>query len=197
MAKAKYEKWLEFENLILIASWARDGLSDKQIAHNMDVSLSTLKVWKKKYVSISAALKKGKEIVDVEVENALHKRAMGYDYPEITEERIINKETKETELVVTKVVTKHQAGDVTAQIIWLKNRKPDVWRDKASEYQIELLKLERARIELETKRVELQEKSSLYGSEEGSGGGVIEIAAVMEIPEEFGEIMEAEVGKDE
>ena len=74
---------------------------------------------------------------------------------------------------------------MTAPIYWLKHRKPEVWRDKASEYQIELLKLERARIELETKRVELQEKSSLFGSDDSEGGGVIEIAMVMEVPEEF------------
>lgn len=101
MAKGKYEKWLEPENLILIDGWARDGLTDEQIAKNMSISYSTLKDWKNKYSAISAALKKGKEVVDYQVENALLLSALD--------------------------------GNTTAQIFWLKNRRPDKWRDKQKE----------------------------------------------------------------
>lgn len=78
--------------------WAREGLTEEQIAHNMGITRSTLSEWKKKYPDISDTVKKGKEIVDFEVENALLQKAL--------------------------------SGDTTAQIFWLKNRKPKIWRDK-------------------------------------------------------------------
>ena len=86
--------------------------------------------WKKKFPDISDTLKRGKEVVDVEVENALLKRALGYSTTEVTRERALNPETDKVELVVTKAVTKEVPPDTTAQIFWLKNRRPDLWRDK-------------------------------------------------------------------
>lgn len=124
MAKGKYEEWLEPEGLLKIEGWARDGLTDEQIAENMGICRDTLIEWKKKYSDISDTLKRGKEVVDRQVENALLKRALGYKYTETTKERI------DGSLVVTKTVEKEVVPDTTAQIFWLKNRKPDVWRDK-------------------------------------------------------------------
>lgn len=124
MAKGKYEYWLTPEGLIKLEGWARDGLTDKEIAQNMCIAESTLYDWKNKYSEISESLKKGKEIVDREVENALLKRALGYEYTET--------KTKSEGGVVTEVTTtvKQVVPDVTAQIFWLKNRKPAAWRDK-------------------------------------------------------------------
>ena len=130
MAKGKYEKWLEPDGLQLLGAWARDGLTDEQIAKNMGISRSTLNEWKKKYPDISDTLKRGKEVVDVEVENALLKRALGYSTTEVTRERALNPETGKVELITTKAVTKEVPPDTTAQIFWLKNRRPDLWRDK-------------------------------------------------------------------
>ena len=112
--------WLEPDNLMLLEAWARNGLTDEQIAENMGISCSTLYDWKNKYSDISESLKRGKEVVDVLVENALFKRALGYEYKEVTKE----------DGVTTKVVTKHMPPDTTAQIFWLKNRRPDLWRDR-------------------------------------------------------------------
>ena len=98
MARGKFEYWLTEDGLTLLEGWARDGLTDEQIARNMGVAYSTFRVWKDKYPAIPAALKTSKEIVDYEVENALLNKALG--------------------------------GDTTAQIFWLKNRRPDKWRDK-------------------------------------------------------------------
>ncbi len=120
MAKGKYQEWITKEGLLKIKGWARDGLTDEQIAENMEISPSTLYEWKKKYSEISEALKKGKEVVDRQVENALLKSALGFHY---TEEMVTNKGK-----VVQ--VKKYEKPNVTAQIFWLKNRKPDVWRDK-------------------------------------------------------------------
>lgn len=127
MARSKYQEWLEDDNLIKIAAWARDGLTEEQISKNMGIAYSTLREWKKKYSAISAALKRGKEVVDFEVENALYKNAMG-GY--IEEEKTY---ISEVNGVVTKrkeIFKRYIKPDTTAQIFWLKNRKPDKWRDK-------------------------------------------------------------------
>lgn len=125
MAKGKYHEWLSEDGLIKIQGWARDGLIDEQIAHNMGITTKTLYEWKNKYGEISEALKKGKEVIDRQVENALLKRALGYAYDETTYE----------DGVETKRVTKEVAPDTTAQIFWLKNRKPAEWRDKIEQQQ--------------------------------------------------------------
>lgn len=94
-AKGKYAKWLQADNLLRLQAWARDGLSDEQIAHNIGITTTTLYDWKKKYPAFSEALARGKEVVDIEVENALLKRAKGYDYVETTSELIADKKRKE------------------------------------------------------------------------------------------------------
>lgn len=120
MAKGKYEYWLTPEGLIKLEGWARDGLTDEQIAKNMGIRRETLIDWKKKHPNISNTLKKGKEVVDYEVENALLKKALGYKVKEqkaLNDGRIIE-------------IEREVPGDVTAQIFWLKNRKPETWKDK-------------------------------------------------------------------
>lgn len=84
MAKGKYLDWITEEGLALLSGWARDGLTDEQIAHNIGISRSTLNEWKKRYPDISDTLKRGKEVVDRIIENAMIKNATGYDYEEVT-----------------------------------------------------------------------------------------------------------------
>ena len=128
--RGKYEDWLTEDGLLKVQGWARDGLSNEQIAHNIGINKDTLYEWQKRFSDFSDALKKGKEVVDREVENALLKRALGYEYDEVTQEPVTDKDTGITEMRVTKRVTKQIVPDVTAQIFWLKNRKPDEFRDK-------------------------------------------------------------------
>ena len=124
MAKGKYEYWLTPEGLLKIEGWARDGLTDEQIAANIGIGYSTLQTWKSKYQDIQDALKKGKEIIDRQVENALLKRALGYEYEEV-------KEKFEGNVMTERTVTKKEViPDVTAQIFWLKNRKREAWADR-------------------------------------------------------------------
>lgn len=120
MAKSKIDEWLTGDKLILLEGWAREGLTDEQMAKNIGIATSTFYNWEKKSIEFLEALKRGKEVVDFEVENALLKRALGYEYEEETYENG----------VLTKKVKKQVAPDTTAQIFWLKNRKPDKWRDK-------------------------------------------------------------------
>ena len=130
MAKGKYQEWLTEEGLLQLEAWARDGLTDEQIAANMGVNVATLYRYKQSYCEICNALKRGKEVVDIQVENALLKRALGYTYKEVTREKVFNPETGQYELMPTKEVTKEVVPDTTAQIFWLKNRRPEQWRDK-------------------------------------------------------------------
>lgn len=232
---AKYTEWITPEGLLKIEGMARDGLAEEQIAHNMGIGVSTLFEWKNRFPELLEALKKGKEVVDREVENALYRRAVGYTTEEVVYERIVDsreaarhdgvqeltqqewemckayfdnaccycgekkpltkdhlvplseggqmtldnivpacqscnsskndrqwagwytkhpkfdrdryerickyldfavkmksvlKSDEEGRLVMTKKVVKPVNPDVTAQIFWLKNRKPEMWRDK-------------------------------------------------------------------
>ena len=124
MAKGKYQEWLTPDGLLLLEGWARDGLTDEQIAGNIGINPATLYKWIDKYGEIGKAIKKGKAPVDIQVENAMLKRAMGYDYEEVITEVYDNGKKH------IRKVKKHMPGDVTAMIFWLKNRKPDKWRDK-------------------------------------------------------------------
>lgn len=130
MARGKYQDWLEPKSLELIEGWARDGLTDKQIADNMGIARATLYAWKKEYQDISDALKSGKEVSDYQVENAMFKSATGY-FVEEAETYIT-----ETDGVQTRRVKKNKkwiAPNTAAQIFWLKNRKPKQWRDAPEE----------------------------------------------------------------
>lgn len=93
----RYEDWVCNENLVLLQGWAMEGLSNEQIAHNMGMSITTLYKWQAEHKEFADALKKGKEVTDFMMENALFRNGMN--------------------------------GNVAAQIFWLKNRKPDKWKD--------------------------------------------------------------------
>ncbi len=121
--RSKYEYWLTDEGLSLLEGWARDGATDEIISQKVGINPATLYDWKKKYPKIAESLKKGKEVVDIMVENALLKRALGYTFTEIKTE-----ESAEGEKITRTV--KEITPDTTAQIFWLKNRRPDRWRDK-------------------------------------------------------------------
>lgn len=108
MAKGKYGRWLEPDGLILLRGWARSGLTDEKIAKNMGISCSTLYQWKRDYLEISEALKESKEVADFEVENSLFNLATGF----------VDSEGK------------WHPPNITAIIFWLKNRKPQEWREK-------------------------------------------------------------------
>lgn len=118
--RVSIDDWLTKENLIRIQGWARDGLSNEQIAYNMGITVRTLYKWQKKNVQFKQALKVGKDTADRQVENALFKSALGYEY----KEEVVTNDGR----VVT--VTKHKPANTTSQIFWLKNRKPEKWRDK-------------------------------------------------------------------
>lgn len=121
---SKIDEWREQDKLILLEGWARQGLTNEQIATNIGIGRTTLYEWSQKEPNIANAIKKGKEVVDFEVENALLKRALGYTMT-ITEQKVDRfGDVHDTKRDV------HIPGDTTAQIFWLKNRMTRQWRDK-------------------------------------------------------------------
>ncbi|MBQ0165376.1 MAG: helix-turn-helix domain-containing protein [Bacteroidales bacterium] len=137
MAKGKYQEWLTDDGLLLLAGWARNGLTDEQIANNIGINVATLYRWKDEHSEICEALKKNKEVVDLEVENALLKSAMGYSYTErvpIKLKRIRQKDGQKIEEeyieYTDKLVTVPPSN--TAQIFWLKCRNAKKWSDRGA-----------------------------------------------------------------
>jgi hypothetical protein len=153
IAKGKYQEWLEADNLILIEDWARQGLTEEQIAKNMGIGLTTFKQWKKKYQPIWTALKKGKAPIDFEVENALLKRALGFEYEE-TETVFEDVDGKPKKRI--KKTIKYVPPDTSACIFWLKNRKPNHWR-KMNEAVENKLKAETEKLLKEAEALKLLE----------------------------------------
>lgn len=117
--KSKYDTHVK-PYLDEIQGWAMSGLTDEQIADNLGIAASTIYEYKKKYPEFSEALKKGKDIADAQVVNALFKTATGFTYYE-------DIATATGEVVQAQ---RYAKPNTTAQIFWLKNRQPDQWRDK-------------------------------------------------------------------
>ena len=139
MSKSKYDSNVA-PRLTEVEGWARNGVSDEDIAHNLGVAYSTFRKYKAANAALSAALARGKEVVDIEVEGALLKRCMGYnarvakhykvktiDYDENGKKICEREELKE---VCDEV---HIPADTTAQMFWLTNRKKKDWKYKPDE----------------------------------------------------------------
>lgn len=127
MAKNKYKEWLTDDGLTLLRGWARRGLTDEQIAKKMGVSPRTLYRWKTSYSPICQALKKSKAVCDDEIEESLYKSASGYFVDET--KTYIDELPDGTVKKHKEVFKKWIPPQTAAQIFWLKNRRPDDWRE--------------------------------------------------------------------
>lgn len=121
MGKSKFEEIKE--KFPLIEGWAKEGLTDEQISRNLGISKVTFYKYKASCSELNELLKRSKEVVDYEVENALYKSAIG--------------------------------GNVSAMIFWLKNRRPDKWKDKKEPMEVELMRKE---LQLRERKLELEEQ---------------------------------------
>ena len=123
MAGEKNSKYKpEYDQLAY--NYALLGVIDKQLAEFFEVSESTINLWKIEHPTFSESLKRGKGEADAMVAKSLFKRATGYVHPET---KIA---TRDGQITDTLDVEKHYAPDPTAAIFWLKNRQPEIWRDK-------------------------------------------------------------------
>lgn len=110
--------------LAQIQQWKGDRKTEASIAQTLGISQDTFIQYKKAFPELVEVLKNGEEIVDKTVEDSLLKRAVGFEYDEVTQEKTGGKVTK------TKVTRKYVVPDVGAIAFWLRNRKPDVWKDR-------------------------------------------------------------------
>ena len=132
--RGKYDTHVE-PRLEEIKAWARDGMTEEEIAKNLGVSYSTFKDYKHKYPALVDSLKHARAY-DNEVVYALHRNTLGgivklkkpiklrksffADGKKIREEEYVEYVEEETYI----------KPDTLAQIYWLNNRMPDKWRDK-------------------------------------------------------------------
>lgn len=138
MARAKYQEWInDPDKKTLLSGWARKGLSDQQIAKNIGISRSTLNEWRKKYPDISDTLKKGKEVADAEVENALYLKCIGHKVQlkktfkvKKIEYNDAGKKIKEEEKLETGEDEVYIPPDTKAIIFWLTNRMREDWKER-------------------------------------------------------------------
>lgn len=137
------------EGLMLIQCWVRDGLTVKQIAERLQVSSDTLYKWRYNHPELEEAFKKGKELVDYEVENALLKAALGYTKTKTIVYTGKLKSNGSRDVGEEKVV-EEVGPNVTACLAWLNNRKSKDWQrnrddsvsleDKMSGVTIQIIK---------------------------------------------------------
>lgn len=157
--KSKYESHVA-PYIDKISAWATKGATQKDIAKKLNVAYSSFRKYvdlgskgDERYKALSAAFTEACKVPDDEIETALFDRAKGMKWDEETYERKKDPETGEMVLVLTKKVTKFLPPDPTSIIFWLTNRRPDRWKSRPTGEQ-----------------------------EEGAGGGVVELPAVMDNP---------------
>lgn len=116
---------------LLAQDYARQGMIDTGICKKLGISVATYHEYQKEYPEFLKAIKEGKKPVDVEVENALLKRALGFTYEEVHAEfRAKDKDDQKAKPIVVKKITKMVVPDTTACIFHLKNRRPGRWKDR-------------------------------------------------------------------
>ena len=114
---------------LLVESYARKGMFDKDIATLLDISVNTFCIYINDYPEFREARKRGQKPVNIQVENALLKRALGFEYEEKTTEVEIGSDGQPKPAKI-KTVKKIIVGDVGAMAFWLKNRDSDNWKEK-------------------------------------------------------------------
>jgi hypothetical protein len=136
------------------------GFTDKQLATFFNVNKATINNWKKEHIEFLDSVTRGKAMADGEVAASFYKRATGYEFTEVTFEKVDNKQVLEltpNELVTTdaykkKIVVRHLPPDAGAALNWLKNRQKDLWRDK-QDLEIDFEKLSDAELDLLIERI--------------------------------------------
>ena len=126
-AKGKYHEWLTEDGLKKLRGWARDGYSDVQLSKNMGISVGTYYEWVNKYPEFSEAIKKGRQPFIVDLEDALYRSGLGYDYEELVEEIYDEDGVQKKHL---RRVKRHAPPNVTALIFALKNLRKQKFKDR-------------------------------------------------------------------
>ena len=113
------------------------GATDAKLADFFDVTEQTINNWKIEFPEFFESLKKGKVIADATIAEGLYNRAKGAvinvqqaiklkDSQFNSEGRKISEE----ERIEVVDLIQEVPPDTAAGIFWLKNRNPEMWRDK-------------------------------------------------------------------
>ena len=133
--KSKYEEYV-LPKLDRVKAWARDGVIEKDIAKRLGIAYSTLKLYKNQFLAFSAALKESKDIYDDSVVDALYKNTLG---GVVSLKKVFKlkrkiyengKIVREEEYLEDREEEEYYPPNVTAQIYWLNNRRPQEWRQR-------------------------------------------------------------------
>ena len=156
--KTKYDTHV-LPNLEMIPRWRRQGLGIDEVAKKLGVAKSTLHGYAKENIELSNALKKGKEELINELENALYKRALGFEYEETKDIMTTGKDGMRARK--KEITKKFVAPDVGAIAFALKNLDKNNWKDRPLVEEMEKLKeemtrIEKEKMELENERTKLQ-----------------------------------------
>lgn len=148
MAKSKYDDVIT-PNLKLIGRWYRNGATDEEVAEKLNISKTTLYKYVEEHFELSELRKRSKEIIDSEVEEALLKKSLGFTQTVKKAFKVKHvkyndngKRISEDEEVVQADEEVYVAPSDTAMIFWLKNRQPELWKDKHEVEHSGSLKLE-------------------------------------------------------
>lgn len=125
--KEPLKYWSSPDGLERIAGWARDGLTIDEIAEQMGTVRRTLNRWRGKNMQIQEAIAQNKDVADRKVEGALIKSALGYEYTETKTTVEIGADGERRQKV--EKYERYSKPDTMAMLFYLKNRKPEVWRD--------------------------------------------------------------------
>lgn len=140
MAKSK---WPQVEAAIKdgrITQWLRDGQLEKTIAKNLGVSVGTWEKYKTRSAELREAIKNGNRVIVQEIEDALVKRALGYDY---TESKMYRTKDKDGNVKThEEVFKKHMPADTGAAIFLLKNKAKDRYQNDPQVTELRKMELE-------------------------------------------------------
>lgn len=131
--KAKYDFNNDKTTLAKVEELARDGAQDKDIAAYLGFNENYFCTVKEKYPKLNEAIKKGRSPLDFNVENSLFRKCVGYkekvQKPIKVKEKYYDEQGRICERERVEVVEYEETifPEVTAQIFWLKNRKPKFW----------------------------------------------------------------------
>lgn len=118
----------------MLEGYARDGLTDKEIAQTIGVNEATFCRWKNSQPSIVQAIKKGRQPINAIVEKTFFEEKLkGRSVKEKTVEKTIHRDaegniTSSSEHI--RETERYIPADTTAMLFYMKCRMPQKYNDK-------------------------------------------------------------------
>ncbi|WP_113675474.1 helix-turn-helix transcriptional regulator [Vallitalea guaymasensis] len=152
------------ENIKAIELWIEQNKTEKEIAKDLGMAYSTFRRYKSQIPELKQAIANGKDAKNQEVEKALYKNAIGYNYYEQVATKVKNEvmaEDGKTILVKESVeinnVEKYKGPDLAAEKYILNNRKKTQWQEDPHKVTNDKKMLKLKEKEVNAKILELQE----------------------------------------